>query len=1116
VVDSGFQRVLLHVRKLAGAEGVGHLSDQELLERFLTSRDETAFTALVERHGPMVLGVCRRVLRKEEDAEDACQATFLVLARTAATIRKRASLGSWLHGTAHRLSLKMREGDRRRRAREARTSSVSPATPDSEASWREVQAVLDEELGRLPEKFRQPLVLCYLEGEGRDDAAAKLRLSPSTLRGRLEQGRGLLRARLARRGVTLSASLLVPVLAAEGVAMPVPLVVTTVRSAVRFAAGASVLSTRAAALAEEGSRAMLIMKGKAGVSLLLALVVLAAGATFAALGPAKATREESPAKSVTQVSAKPEAADEHKPAADRYGDPLPRGALKRLGTTRFRPGDRVNGAAFSPDGKTLALASDWVLGLWDVATGREVRRLADHTASFESVAFAPDGKTVAAACYAGVRLWEVSTGRELRQYRGIEGAVWGLAFSPDGKTLTARSDDNKGKYVILLWDVTTGEPLRRLTGHDDAIQSIAFSPNGEMLASSGNDRTVRLWQVATGRELHRLQGAKLEGSAGWIWSVAFSPDGKLLASVHGDETIHDWDPRTGKQVRQFEARQCSSAAFSADGKILVTGGWDGSVRLWEVATGKEMRKMVGRGEPNACWVALSPDGKRVVSWDSTNTVRLWDTATGKELRPFDGHLAQVVKLHLSTDGRQLTSWGREGAIRLWDVATGNSRTVVAFARWLTEDAGVAFSWDGKLLAIGSYDKTIRVWETATGKELHRLTGHDRPVLAVAFAPDGRTLVSWADDGTIRFWDLATAKEQRRLTAQGKEPCFLAFSPDGRVVACADKSSTVYFREVATGKELRRLEMQTSPVDYRPAILLFSPDGKLLATARSTDPAIRLWDVASGAQVRRLEQPPLRPRSDFRGLFSLSFSPDGQVLASSWAGGTVHLWEVRTGKEVKTLEGHRGEARSLVFSPDGKVLFSGSDDSTILSWNLAAPSQGKGAAVSPLTQRELRALWDDLASDDATRAWQARWALVAGEKAALPFLKKEVRPVPPVDRRRIARLVTDLDKGQFVVREKATKELEGLGESAEPTLREALSERPSLETRRRIQGLLEKLAAPSGGRLRLLRALEVLEHMSSDKARAVLKTLATGAPGARLTEEARAAVGRFSRRTGRVR
>jgi RNA polymerase sigma factor (sigma-70 family) len=273
--------LLEHVNRLA-VQGVGARTDGELLEQFLDRRDETAFAALLWRHGPMVLGVCRRVLRHAHDAEDACQAAFLVLARKAAAIRKHASLGSWLHGVAFRVAMNLRRRVGRRGRREEALVDLPQADTTADVSWRELQVVLDEELRRLPEHYRAPLVLCYLEGLTRDEAAQHLGWSTGTVRGRLARGRALLRARLIRRGLPLGAALLPAALvpkasASFSAALLAPTVKAALLSGLRDPAANGVVSAQVVALAEEVLRAMFLTQVKAVAVVLLAVVCLALG-----------------------------------------------------------------------------------------------------------------------------------------------------------------------------------------------------------------------------------------------------------------------------------------------------------------------------------------------------------------------------------------------------------------------------------------------------------------------------------------------------------------------------------------------------------------------------------------------------------------------------------------------------------------------------------------------------------------------------------------------------------------------------------------------------------------------------------------------------------------------
>jgi RNA polymerase sigma factor (sigma-70 family) len=312
--------VLWHVRRLVAARHDDSTADRGLLERFVASRDEAAFEVLVRRHGPMVYGVCRRVLRHPEDTEDAFQAAFLVLARQAAAVRKASSLGSWLHGVAYRVAANLRRDLARRHSREAVVAEPPESVAAAEVSWQDVRVALDEELARLPERFQAPLVLCYLEGMTRDEAARELGWSVGTLRGRLERGRELLRSRLTRRGLALSAALLGAALTHEASAA---LPATWIGAAFKVAAGA--VPAQVAALAGGALRTMFIAKVKTVALLLFAATAI--GTTGVALYQAATAypaavelRAEVPIEEVHVAKPEPKTAPPPPaPAADDFG-----------------------------------------------------------------------------------------------------------------------------------------------------------------------------------------------------------------------------------------------------------------------------------------------------------------------------------------------------------------------------------------------------------------------------------------------------------------------------------------------------------------------------------------------------------------------------------------------------------------------------------------------------------------------------------------------------------------------------------------------------------------------------------------------------------------------------
>jgi hypothetical protein len=316
-----------------------------------------------------------------------------------------------------------------------------------------------------------------------------------------------------------------------------------------------------------------------------------------------------------------------------------------------------------------------------------------------------------------------------------------------------------------------------------------------------------------------------------------------------------------------------------------------------------------------------------------------------------------------------------------------------------------------------------------------------------------------------------------------------------------ESETEFLRawDVASGRQ-RRVFSDTSLVTS----LALSPDGRTLATFGDLGKVVLLIETATGG--KRAE---LRGHADL--LFQTAFSPDGRTLAAAGDDGVVRLWDARSGKELGQLKGHRGWVLSVAFSPDGRRLVSGSLDTTALVWDVARYTR-REAATARLSEDEVRSAWEDLAGD-AGKAYRAVGALVASPDQAVTFLAERVKPAAAPDPRRVARLLAGLDSERFADRDEATRELEKLGGLVEPAVRRALADRPSAEVKRRLEGLLEKMAAvtPTPGEVRAVRAVEVLEHAGTPAARRLLAELAGGVPEARQTREARAALRRLEPR-----
>jgi WD40 repeat protein len=812
---------------------------------------------------------------------------------------------------------------------------------------------------------------------------------------------------------------------------------------------------------------------------------------------------------------------------DICGDALPRGAIARLGTTRFNHLGSISSIAFAPDGRTLASAGKAdERGHWDSARGSVTRRWRSETDKV-------------------VRVWDRATGTAIRELRGHQEAVLHITFAPNARTLVSAGEDK----TIRIWDVDSGGQVWVLEGYERPVVFVIFSPDGKTLATSSDVGEVRLWSVATGKELLRLDQPKLEDP----YLLVFSPDSTMLfaAQSKGGQTLEQWDVATGKRLRSIKAHEngISCISLSPDGRLLASADcaeialWDvvrwkrlrqvgeggasvivfspdgttiagdngRKVSLWRADTGERIRDMNGPGSKGANCLAFSLDGKTLASDFGGNFIRLWETDTGKEILPHVGHESTVRCAAFSPDGRVIITSSDDQTLRLWDTFTDRQ------LHCLTEDPSdysgrgtilelfcLACSPSQEILAGGSWNR-VYLLDGRSGKPVQVWHGQDDDAIAhLAFSADGTRLAWGINTQSVYVVDVRPgAKPRNLLGTEPKTPgreavgFVLALAPDGRTLLCGQKAEPYVCRDVATGRERYRLAVP----GLRTASFL--PDGRTLLSV-NIDDTISLWDASTGNQVRSCKYA--------RKARVGSLAPDGKTLAVGNADGTVSLWDVRAGRERHQFDGHHTAVSCLAFSRDGKLLVSGSEDGTVLVWDVEGRLAGKTPQVFPVSTRQADTLWDILGSDDVV---EVHWAMAGLSEAARgepSLLLERLRPLLQADGNRIGPLIADLDDQRFEARQRASRELRKLDDLAEPALRQALAGRPSPELRRRLEALLAELgSAPfSPRRARLQRAVEVLERAGSEEARAALQQIIREAPGSWLREQAKNSLERLER------
>jgi WD40 repeat protein/tetratricopeptide (TPR) repeat protein len=595
----------------------------------------------------------------------------------------------------------------------------------------------------------------------------------------------------------------------------------------------------------------------------------------------------------------------------------------------------------------------------------------------EGVSLAADGKIVVTSTKGGwkgkddhtPRVWNVATGQLLHKLKGHTDKVNSVSLTLDGKIAVSGSADK----TLRVWDLATGRCLRALEGHTDRVLSVDLTPDGSTAVSGGSDGTLRVWDVGTGKCLLLIKEPREPVDAIFnpianAVSVSITPDGKVAVSANQDHALRIWELASGECLHTLigHVSWVNSVRIASAANIVVSASEDRTLRVWDLRTGQCIRTLEGH-KYGVNDISITPDGNIGVSGSADKTLRVWDLQTGQCIRTLEGHTDYVFRVSVTPDGTTAVSSGRDETLRVWNLTTG---TTGQSTRFLLEDEehedsvqSIRLSPNGKVAVSASHDETVRVWSVGTGICFRTLKGHTGPVLSVAMMPYEPMVVSGGADRTLRIWNVNTSQCLREFdgdTAKarvaplgfhvGVDPSQKSFvdhtvginavsvTLDGRTIVSGSADGIVRVWDIETGQYSHTIEghlgmtLGGNPGQGVQSIAL-TPDGRI-AVSGGKDSTIRVWSLKTGKCLRTIEEPREPVDAELRDV-SVNVTPDGRTAVSASAsGGSMRVWDLATGKDVCTLDGHTGWVTAISIAADGKIVISGSVDHTLRVWDMA--------------------------------------------------------------------------------------------------------------------------------------------------------------------------------------
>ncbi len=550
--------------------------------------------------------------------------------------------------------------------------------------------------------------------------------------------------------------------------------------------------------------------------------------------------------------------------------------------------------------------------------------------SIREITYSPDGTRLAVTTTIGVWIYDSRTGEELDLITGGHtDRVYSAAYSPDGKTIATGSWDR----TLRLWDTRTGKNIKTFKGFAYGIFSVVYSPDGKTIATRGSDNTIELWNARTGKHLKSLSGHEkpntlYEGHPDvTISSFAFSPDSKTIVSGGGDKTVRLWNTRTGGNIETLtgHTEAVSAVAYSPDGGTIVSASRDKTVRIWDANTGENIKTLSGHKDIIDT-VAYSPDdGNTIISGGWDGMLHRWNAQTGEPLKTFKlytdvlqfprGHGGAITHTTYSPDGKTIATAGADGTMQWWDANTGENQKT--FTEYVSGSRTITYSPDGKKIAVTAGGK-VNLWN-ASGKHLKTLAGHKGYVAGITFSPDGEILVTGSSDKTARLWDVHTGENIEILTGHTGIVYNATFSPDDDNFITRG-GNTLWLWDAKTREHLKTFEGDV----YGCRWFKYSPNGKIIAT-RFND-TVRLLDASTKETKKVLIGHTGR-------VATAVFSPNGDTVATYAKDNTFRLWDAHTGENIKTLN-ITGKPITVVYSSDTDPIAITANKEAISLWNVA--------------------------------------------------------------------------------------------------------------------------------------------------------------------------------------